>query len=66
MPTSDDEDALLLQEIQKLLPMTERERREQAASFAYGNLALMKKYDNASPTTLAHLRDMCRKAAGLP
>lgn len=50
--------------IRELPPMTEDERNEQAACFAYGNLALMREYHDASPEKLEALRQMCRKAAG--
>lgn len=45
-------------------PMTDDERREQAASFAYGNLALTKEWADASEEKLAWLRSTCRRMAG--
>jgi hypothetical protein len=46
-------------------PMTDQQRKEQAASFVFGNLALMKEYEHATPAELRELRERCRKAAGL-
>jgi hypothetical protein len=45
-------------------PMTDGERREQAASFAFGNLALTREWADASAERLAELRAMCRRMAG--
>lgn len=55
----------LVRRVRELPPMTEQERKEQRASFAYGNLALMREYRDASPEKLEALRQMCRSAAGL-
>lgn len=55
----------LLRLARELPPMTEEERNEQRASFAYGNLALMKEHANDTPEQLEALRQMCRSAAGL-
>lgn len=44
--------------------MTEEERREQAASFAFGQMALMKEWRDAPPETLDKLRALCRRLAG--
>lgn len=56
--------AALIERVRLLPPMTEDERNEQRADFVYGNLALMARYQNATPEQLAELREMCRKAAG--
>lgn len=53
----------LIDEARKLPPMTPEQREEQAASFAYGQLACMKKYTNATPEELEKLRALCRDAA---
>lgn len=55
----------LVRRARELPPMTEEQVKEQRASFAYGNLALMREYRDASPEKLEALRQMCRKAAGL-
>jgi hypothetical protein len=55
----------LIAHARTLPPMTKEEQNEQAASFAFGNLALMKEYDNATPEQLEKLRQMCRSAARL-
>lgn len=54
----------LIEEARKRGPMTDEERREQAASFAFGNLALTKEYANASEAKLVQLRSTCRRMAG--
>jgi hypothetical protein len=56
----------LMRRARELPPMTEEQVKEQRASFAYGNLALMRKYRDASADVLAELRARCRRAAGLP
>lgn len=45
-------------------PMSDEERREQAASFTFGNLALTKEWREKSVIELAELRKLCRKMAG--
>ncbi len=60
----DEELADLIAKVRHLPAPTEAERNEFRASFAYGNLALMREYENASPEKLAELRALCRKAAG--
>ena len=45
-------------------PMTEEERREQTANFAFGNLAMTKEWHNRSPAELEALRQKIRKLAG--
>lgn len=57
-------DALIV-EIRNLPPMTQEQKAEQAASFAYGNIALTKEYRDAPPAKLEELRVLCRRAAGL-
>jgi hypothetical protein len=44
--------------------MTDEEQREQAASFAFGNLALTKEWSTKPVAELAKLRELCRKLAG--
>ncbi len=44
--------------------MTDEERREQAASFAYGNLALTKEWQYKPESELVKLRMLCREMAG--
>jgi hypothetical protein len=44
--------------------MTDRERREQVASFAFGNLALTKEWSSRPIAELGELRTLCRKMAG--
>lgn len=56
--------AELMAMVRKLPPMTEEQRNEQRASFAYGQLACMKEYAHASMAELGELRRLCRKAAG--
>lgn len=46
--------------------MTDAERREQAASFAFGNLALTKEWRYKPESELVKLRHMCMEMAGLP
>lgn len=45
--------------------MSDDERREQAASFAFGQLALTKAWRNRPLTDLTELRTRCRELAGL-
>ena len=45
-------------------PMTDEERNEQAASFAFGQLALTKEWQDKSAPELAELRETCRRLAG--
>lgn len=54
----------LIEEARKRGPMTDEERKEQAASFAFGNLALTKEWIDADAVKLAGLRAMCRRMAG--
>lgn len=55
--------AELVAAARRLPPMTPEQREDQAVFFAYGNLALMRAYRNASPEKLAELLAMCRAAA---
>lgn len=48
----------------RAVPMTEDERREQTANFAFGNLAMTKEWENRSPAELEALRQKIRKLAG--
>jgi hypothetical protein len=54
----------LIEKARALGPMTDEQRREQAASFAFGNLALTKEWCDKPSDELAKLRDACRRAAG--
>lgn len=54
----------LLERAKALPAPTEEEKREQAASFAFGNLALSSRCSEATPEELEALRARCRKAAG--
>ncbi len=54
----------LIEKARALGPMTDAERREQAASFAFGNLALTSQWADKPADELAKLRELCRKAAG--
>lgn len=56
--------AELIEAARKLPPMTDEERREQAASFAFGQIALTREYADADADKLAALRALCRKMAG--
>ncbi len=56
--------AAIRQRVAELPPMTEAEKREQAASWACGQMALMREYRDASPEKLAELRALCRRVAG--
>lgn len=56
--------AALIEEARKLGPMTDEERREQAASFAFGQIALTKEWRDRPADELAQLRAHCRKLAG--
>lgn len=55
----------LIEAAKKLPPMTDLERREQAASFAFGQIALTREWREKPVEDLAKLQAMCRKAAGL-
>ena len=44
--------------------MTDEERREQVASFAFGNLALTREWSRKPVAELEKLRQLCRKMAG--
>lgn len=44
------------------IEITPEMRRAQAISFAFGNLALMYKYDNATTEELAALKQQCTDA----
>ncbi len=46
------------------IEMTDEERREQAASFAYGNLALTAEWRYRPESHLQELRMLCRELAG--
>lgn len=54
----------LIEAARKLGPMTDEQRREQAASFAFGNLALTSAWRDKSAPELAELRALCRELAG--
>jgi hypothetical protein len=54
----------LIRRARELPEMTEDEKNEQRASWAYGQMACMSRYANATPEQLDALRAMCRKAAG--
>jgi len=54
----------LIEEARKRGPMSDAERREQAASFAFGNLALTSQWRDATHEELKVLRERCRRAAG--
>lgn len=56
--------AVLIEEARKRGPMTDEERREQAASFAFGNLALTREWCDKTADQLAELRETCRRMAG--
>jgi hypothetical protein len=45
-------------------PMTPEQRREQTANFAFGQMACMREYANASAAELDNLRAVCRILAG--
>ena len=53
----------IVEALRGLPPMTEAERQEQRADWAYGQMACMSRYANATPEELAELRAMCRKEA---
>ncbi len=55
----------LLEQARALGPMTDEQRREQAANFAFGQLALTKEWHGRPLSELAELRALCRKMAGL-
>lgn len=57
--------AALIEEARKLGPMTDEQRREQAASFAFGQIALTSQWRDRSAPELAKLRETCRQMAGL-
>ena len=57
--------AELIEKARAVGPMTDEQRREQAASFAFGNLALTSQWRDKSGPELAELRAMCRRMAGL-
>lgn len=54
----------LVEEVRKLPEMTEDQKKEQRACFAYGQLALTKEYREASDDKLRELRMLCREVAG--
>lgn len=54
----------LIEAARKLGPMTDEQRREQNASFAFGNLALTSDWTNSSETELQALYTLCRNLAG--
>lgn len=60
----EDDLAELIRKARELPPMTPEEEREQAASFAYGQVALMKEWHDAPPEKLEELRQLCRRLAG--
>lgn len=54
----------LVAKARRLPAMTEEERREQAASFAFGNMALTREWQKKTPEELAALKAQIRKLAG--
>ncbi len=48
----------------RIVQMTDKDRREQAASFAFGQVALMKEHANDTQAELAELMATCRRLAG--
>ncbi len=54
----------LIEKARALGPMTDEQRREQAASFAFGQLALTSAWRDKSAPELAVLRETCRQLAG--
>lgn len=56
--------AELIEKARALGPMTDSQRREQAASFAFGNLALTREWADRSSPELEELRELCRRMAG--
>lgn len=54
----------LIEAARKLGPMTDEQRREQAASFAFGQLALTSAWADKAADELAELRQLCRELAG--
>lgn len=56
--------ARLIEAAKALGPMTDEERREQAASFAFGQIALTREWHDKSAPELAELRALCRRMAG--
>jgi hypothetical protein len=55
--------AKLIEAARALGPMSDNQRREQAASFAFGQLALTRKWRDKSAPELSELRELCRKLA---
>lgn len=55
----------LLEKARNSGPMTDEQRREQAADFAFGQLALTKEWRGRPISELDQLRALCRKLAGL-
>lgn len=56
--------ATLIEKVRVLGPMTDEERREQAASFAFGQLALTAPWCDKQADELAELRALCRRMVG--
>jgi hypothetical protein len=57
--------AVLIEEARKLGPMTDEQRREQAASFAFGQIALTSDWRDKTAPELDRLRKTCRQMVGL-
>lgn len=56
----------LIEAARALGPMSDADRREQAASFAFGNLALTQEWCDKPAPELVKLRELCRQMAGCP
>ncbi len=56
--------AELIEAARALGPMSDEQRREQAASFAFGQIALTSAWRDKQAPELAELRAMCRRMAG--
>jgi hypothetical protein len=57
--------AVIIEAARKLGPMTDEQRREQAASFAFGQIALTAAWRDKTAPELDRLRETCRQMAGL-
>lgn len=55
--------AALWEKVKALPPMTPAQRKAQRASWAYGQMACMSRYENATPEELAALWRLCLKAS---
>lgn len=60
MPTWEELVAL----VRSMPPMTEEEKNEQRASFAFGNMALTREWASKSDVELEQLRQLCRQLTG--